>query len=78
MLIRCLVFCVQLTDILFFVCILLVFIAAYGIASQALRFPNAEPSWSLLKDVVYKPYWQMYGELFLQEIEGTIETGQRH
>ncbi|KAI0222451.1 Transient receptor potential cation channel subfamily M member-like 2 [Lamellibrachia satsuma] len=29
----------MLTDILFFVCILLVFITAYGVASQALRFP---------------------------------------
>ncbi|KAI0222453.1 Transient receptor potential cation channel subfamily M member-like 2 [Lamellibrachia satsuma] len=64
----------MLTDILFFVCILLVFITAYGVASQALRFPNAEPSWHLLKDVVYKPYWQMYGELFLNEIEGDIGT----
>jgi len=61
----------QLTDILFFVCILLVFMLAYGIATQALRYPNAEPSWKLFKDVVYKPYWQMYGELFLEEVEGT-------
>ncbi|KAK2153989.1 hypothetical protein NP493_2235g00009 [Ridgeia piscesae] len=42
---------------------------AYGIATQALRYPNAEPSWKLFKDVVYKPYWQMYGELFLEEVE---------
>ena len=55
--------------------ILVIFIVAYGVASQALRYPNSEPSWSLLKDVVYKPYWQMYGELFLEELEGrTILT----
>lgn len=57
---------------MFFLCILIVFILAYGVASQALRFPNSEPDWILLKDVVYMPYWQMYGELFLEELEGQI------
>ena len=60
----------QLTDLMFFVAILVVFVLAYGVASQALRYPNSPLSFTLLKDVVYKPYWQMYGELFLDELEG--------
>lgn len=64
----------MLTDLLFFVAILIVFILAYGVASHALRFPNAPVSWRLLKDVVYLPYWQMYGELFLENVEGNVDN----
>ncbi len=58
----------------FFLVILIVIIFAYGVASQALRFPNDTAEWALLKDVVYLPYWQMYGELMLEEVEGTVPT----
>ena len=61
----------QLTDLLFFISILIVFILAYGVVAQALRYPNSKADWVLLKDVVYMPYWQMYGELFLEDLEGT-------
>ena len=47
-------------------------ILAYGVASQALRFPNSAREWSVLKGVVYLPYWQMYGELFLDNVEGNV------
>ena len=64
----------QLTDLVFFIAILLVVILAYGVASQALRFPNSARDWSVLKGVVYLPYWQMYGELFLDDVEGNVCT----
>ncbi|XP_071128245.1 transient receptor potential cation channel subfamily M member-like 2 [Mytilus edulis] len=39
---------------------------------QAVLFPNSVLSpWALLKDLVYFPYWQLYGELYLDHIEGT-------
>ena len=60
----------QLTDLMFFVCIFAVFLLAYGIAAQALRYPNTELTWSLFVDVIYMPYWQMYGELFLEDLHG--------
>ncbi|XP_025081227.1 transient receptor potential cation channel subfamily M member 2-like isoform X2 [Pomacea canaliculata] len=56
-------------DLLWFVVILLVFIGAYSIASQAVLFPNTELSWSLLYQLPRKAYWQIYGELFLDDIE---------
>lgn len=43
---------------------------AYGVASQALRYPNQQLDWALLKNVIYQPYWNIYGELFLEDIEG--------
>jgi hypothetical protein len=55
---------------MFFLLILLVFIMSFGVAYQANLYPNAPAKWVLLKDVLYQPYWQMYGELFLRNIEG--------
>lgn len=53
-------------------CILLLFLLAFGVAYQALRYPNSEVRWRLLEDVVFVPYWQMYGELNLEELEGKL------
>ena len=65
-------FCTQLKDLLTFVCIMAVVIISYGVASQALRFPHSDLSPSLIIDIVYLPYWQVYGELSLNEVTGEI------
>ena len=62
----------QLIDMLFFILILLVFVVAYGIALQAMLYPNSDFGIALIEDVFKKAYWQIYGELFLEEIEGEI------
>ncbi|KAK3091596.1 hypothetical protein FSP39_021023 [Pinctada imbricata] len=54
----------MITDLLFFFMILVVFILSFGVMYQANLFPNSVPEWKILKQVVYLPYWQMYGELF--------------
>ena len=46
------------------------FIVSYGVASRALRFPRSQWSWHLLMNVIYMPYWQVYGELNLSGVEG--------
>ncbi|WAQ96697.1 TMP2L-like protein [Mya arenaria] len=40
------------------------------IKNMANLFPNSPANWRLLKNVLYIPYWQMYGELFLEDMEG--------
>ena len=55
---------------MWFVVILMVFIGAYAIASEAILYPETELSWKLLYHLPRKAYWQIYGELFLEEIEG--------
>nr|KAG5691040.1 hypothetical protein BaRGS_021251 [Batillaria attramentaria] len=56
----------------FFV-ILLVFVFAYTVASEAILYPNTEMSLKLLYYLPRKAYWQNYGELFLDELEGDVE-----
>ena len=59
-----------MVDLLFFFFIFAVFLLSFGVAYQANLYPNSPPSWYLLKSVIYIPYWQMYGELFLENMEG--------
>jgi transient receptor potential cation channel subfamily M protein 2 len=65
----------QMSDMALFMCILFVFVAGFGIAYHANLFPNAPADWAILRNVFYYPYFQMYGELFLDVIQG--ETGRK-
>ena len=58
----------QITEMLLFMCILSVFMVGYGIASQALLYPNQEFSFAAIKSILYMPYFQIYGELFLEVV----------
>ena len=58
----------QLSEIMFFMLVMLVFLVSYGVVSQALMFPNRKPYPLFIKDLVYMPYWQIYGELFLEDM----------
>lgn len=59
----------MMKDLLFFLCIFVLILLSFGVAYEANLYPNSAPSWYLLKSVLYIPYWQMYGELFLENME---------
>ncbi|KAK3595125.1 hypothetical protein CHS0354_002378 [Potamilus streckersoni] len=65
----------MIVDLLFFMVIFVIFLLSFGIVYQANLFPNSVPSWYLLKSVIYMPYWQLYGELFLDEMESKHNDG---
>ncbi|XP_069140029.1 transient receptor potential cation channel subfamily M member 8-like isoform X2 [Argopecten irradians] len=58
----------MMAELRMFVMVLLVFLLAYGISSQALLYKQRRPSWIILKDVFYFPYWQLFGEIFLDDL----------
>ena len=60
-------------ELFMFLIVLVVFLLAYGISSQGLLYKERSPDWVILKDIVYFPYWQLYGELFLDEIDSMYE-----
>jgi transient receptor potential cation channel subfamily M protein 2 len=64
----------QVRDLTWFVVILMVFVAAFAIATEAMLYHAAEGlmSWRLVLDLPRRAYWQIYGELFLDDIEGEI------
>lgn len=60
---------IQMIDMMYFVIIMLVVLMSFGVARQAILFPNEEPSWKLAKNIFYMPYWMIYGEVFADQID---------
>ncbi|KAI0212564.1 Transient receptor potential cation channel subfamily M member 2, partial [Lamellibrachia satsuma] len=56
----------------YFIIILMVFVTAYGVTLQVILYPNSPLQFSLIDDIFKKAYFQIYGELFLDELEGTL------
>ena len=60
----------QIPEIVTFMLLLIVFILAYGVSSQAIIDPyrefSAENFGPLLFSIIFLPYYQMYGELQLE------------
>lgn len=52
-------------DMLYFLLIMVIFLLAYGVAQQAILYPNEAASWSMLSRILFRPYFQVYGELFV-------------
>ena len=68
----------MISEIVTFMMLLIVFILGYGAASQALLNPHREFIISdmpqMISNIVYLPYWQMYGELNLESIVNENKT----
>ncbi|XP_071947504.1 transient receptor potential cation channel subfamily M member 3-like [Antedon mediterranea] len=56
----------MIRELIFFLCILLVFMVGYGVASQSLLFPNQTNVSEAIVGIFYMPYFQILGELFLE------------
>ena len=63
----------MLPELISFLVLLVIFILAYGTASQALLSPKAsfhlDNIYVLIENVLWLPYWQMYGELSLEKLK---------
>jgi len=46
--------------------VLLVFTIAYGVSRYVILNPFTKRSWSTLANLLLVPYFQLYGELFLE------------
>lgn len=59
----------QVVDMSYYIIILLIVLMSYGIVRQSIHFPNEEPSWRIVRNMFFYPYWMIYGELFADEID---------
>lgn len=50
-------------NMIYFVVLLLVVLVSFGVSRQSILHPNEEPSWTLAKNVVFQPYFMLYGEV---------------
>ena len=44
-----------------------VFLLAYGVARQTLLEPNTPFKWNSVAEIFFVPYFQVYGELFIEK-----------
>ncbi|KAK7463334.1 hypothetical protein BaRGS_00038099, partial [Batillaria attramentaria] len=56
-------------DAVYFMIILLTFLMAYAVASECILYPDSQLSAWRLYHVPRKAFWQVFGELFLEDIE---------
>lgn len=66
-----------LRDMSYFLIIMLLVVMSFGIIRQAVHFQDEEPSWFLVRNMFFYPYWMIYGELFADEID-TCTDDVRH
>ncbi|XP_069135889.1 transient receptor potential cation channel subfamily M member-like 2 isoform X2 [Argopecten irradians] len=56
-------------DLISFLAILMVFVVSYSIAAHAILYPVSRFDGDLLFNLLRIPYWNLYGELILDEME---------
>lgn len=60
----------QAANMFYIVIIMAIVLLSFGVARKAILSPKEPPSWSLARDIVFEPYWMMYGEVYASEIDG--------
>ena len=59
-------------EVVLFLYILVIFLVGYGVVSQALLYKKLPATSENIFQIIQRPYWQMYGELMLEQIEGNF------
>jgi len=58
-------------ELFYFALVCVVFLFAYGVAAQALLYPNSEDNWlHIFYSIFYHPYLSMFQEFPLDELNG--------
>uniref|UniRef100_A0AC35U2P5 LSDAT_euk domain-containing protein n=1 Tax=Rhabditophanes sp. KR3021 TaxID=114890 RepID=A0AC35U2P5_9BILA len=53
----------------YIVVMLVVSLLSFGLARQSITFPNEKWDWILVRNIFYKPYFMLYGEVYAPEID---------
>ncbi|XP_035877640.1 transient receptor potential cation channel subfamily M member 6 isoform X1 [Phyllostomus discolor] len=56
-------------NMFYIVIIMAIVLLSFGVARKAILSPKEPPSWSLARDIVFEPYWMMYGEVYAADID---------
>ncbi|XP_028312748.1 transient receptor potential cation channel subfamily M member 6-like isoform X3 [Gouania willdenowi] len=59
----------KMTSNMFFIVVMMaIVLLSFGVSRKAILSPDEDPSWSLARDIVFQPYWMIYGEVYATEI----------
>uniref|UniRef100_A0A8D0Q7Y0 Transient receptor potential cation channel subfamily M member 6 n=1 Tax=Sus scrofa TaxID=9823 RepID=A0A8D0Q7Y0_PIG len=59
----------MVTNMFYIVIIMAIVLLSFGVARKAILSPREPPSWSLARDIVFEPYWMIYGEVYASDID---------
>ncbi|XP_008120961.1 transient receptor potential cation channel subfamily M member 7 [Anolis carolinensis] len=59
----------MVANMFYIVVIMALVLLSFGVPRKAILYPNEEPSWILAKDIVFQPYWMIFGEVYAYEID---------
>uniref|UniRef100_A0A8C3JHB0 Transient receptor potential cation channel subfamily M member 6 n=1 Tax=Calidris pygmaea TaxID=425635 RepID=A0A8C3JHB0_9CHAR len=60
----------MVTNMFYIVVMMAIVLLSFGVARKAILSPEEPPSWTLARDIVFQPYWMMFGEVYAGEIDG--------
>ncbi|XP_045636986.1 transient receptor potential cation channel subfamily M member 6 isoform X5 [Ursus americanus] len=56
-------------NMFYIVTLMAIVLLSFGVARKAILSPKQLPSWSLARDIVFEPYWMIYGEVYAADID---------
>nr|XP_033775788.1 transient receptor potential cation channel subfamily M member 7 [Geotrypetes seraphini] len=59
----------MVANMFYIVVIMAVVLLSFGVPRKAILNPDEQPSWSLARDIVFQPYWMIFGEVYAYEID---------
>ncbi|XP_070598776.1 transient receptor potential cation channel subfamily M member 6 isoform X6 [Erythrolamprus reginae] len=60
----------HMTANMFYIVIMMaIVLLSFGVSRKAILSPNEQPSWTLARDIVFQPYWMIFGEVYAGEID---------
>ncbi|KFO97615.1 Transient receptor potential cation channel subfamily M member 6, partial [Calypte anna] len=68
----------KMTANMFYIVVMMaIVLLSFGVSRKAILSPEEPPSWTLARDIVFQPYWMMFGEVYAGEIDGRYSTVQQ-
>ncbi|NWW11695.1 TRPM6 protein, partial [Oreocharis arfaki] len=66
----------KMTGNMFYIVVMMaIVLLSFGVSRKAILSPEEPPSWSLARDIVFQPYWMIFGEVYAGEID-VCETNE--
>ncbi|XP_075064039.1 transient receptor potential cation channel subfamily M member 7 isoform X2 [Mixophyes fleayi] len=59
----------MVANMFYIVVIMAVVLLSFGVPRQAILYPYEAPSWTLARNIVFQPYWMIFGEVYAYEID---------
>uniref|UniRef100_A0A8D2MX66 Transient receptor potential cation channel, subfamily M, member 6 n=1 Tax=Zonotrichia albicollis TaxID=44394 RepID=A0A8D2MX66_ZONAL len=56
-------------NMFYIVIMMAIVLLSFGVSRKAILSPEEPPSWTLARDIVFQPYWMMFGEVYAGEID---------